>query len=374
MATKNLEIHSTVREDCTVELSLVQTEVPEPAEDEVVIKIEAAPINPSDLGLLLAGMDKSTLKKEAEVDGLPRTTGTIKAIGGLKTRVGQSMPVGNEGAGTVVKAGSSSASQLLMGCMVGVSACSTYAQYRVVKAASCLAFPEGTPAAQAAAWCVNPLTALAMTEQMRMDGHTALVHTAAASNLGQMLVKLCAKDGIELVNVVRKQEQVDILKGLGAKYVVNTSEPDFEKDLVEALKATGATLVFDALGGGDLAGIILGAMEIAGREKEAYSRYGSSVMKQAYLYGGLDSRPKVFDRSMGMAWSVGGWLLIPFMAKARDKVPAMRKRVADEIGTIFASTYTREISLAEALDPETVEAYGKQATGEKYLITPFKGM
>jgi len=207
---------------------------------------------------------------------------------------------------------------------------------------------------------------------MKAEGHKALVHTAAASNLGQMLNKLCNADGVPLVNIVRKPEQVEILKRLGAKFICDSSEPTFQADLVDALVATGATLAFDATGGGKLAGQILNAMEIAANKSaKEFSRYGSTTHKQVYIYGGLDRSPTQLDRSFGMAWGIGGWLLTPFLQKVGAATgQRLRERVASEIKTTFASHYTKVVSLTEALQPESLAVYGKQATGEKYLINP----
>ncbi|WP_237572681.1 zinc-binding dehydrogenase [Mycolicibacterium lacusdiani] len=368
-----LEVRSLVTSQGTLELSLQDVSVPAPGVDEVLVRVEAAPINPSDLGLLVAGADMSA----AKVEGTPERpvvtaqlgAGALKA---LSARVDESLPVGNEGAGTVVAAGSSPAAQALLGRTVGVAGGAMYSQYRVVGAASCLVLPEGTSAKDGASSFVNPMTALGMVETMRREGHSALVHTAAASNLGQMLVKLCAKDGVPLVNVVRKAEQEDLLRGLGATHVCNTSSPSFATDLVEALKATSATLAFDATGGGRLASDILNAMEQAINAAAAeYSRYGSAVHKQVYVYGGLDTGPTVLTRNFGMAWGLGGWLLTPFLQTAgAETIGRLRARVGEELTTTFASTYTREVSLAGMLAPEAFTAYVKRATGEKFLVTP----
>jgi len=289
-------------------------------------------------------------------------------------RIGQSLPVGNEGAGVVIAAGDSPAAQALMGKTVAILGGSMYSQYRVLDAGQCLLLPPGTTPAQGASCFVNPLTALGMTETMRREGFTALVHTAAASNLGQMLQKLCLKDGIGLVNIVRKPEQAEILRRIGAKYVCDSSSATFMDDLVEAIAATNAMLAFDAVGGGKLAGQVLTAMEIAAnRNATEFSRYGSTVHKQVYIYGGLDRGPTEFNRAFGMAWGIGGWLLTPFLQKiGAEAAQALRERVASEITTTFASTYTREVSLREMLQLEHIAVYGKQATGEKYLVTPQK--
>lgn len=368
-----LEVRSLVTSQGTLELSLQDVSVPAPGADEVLVRVEAAPINPSDLGLLVASADMSAAKVEGTperpVVTAPLGAGALKA---LSARVDESLPVGNEGAGTVVAAGSSPAAQALLGRTVGVAGGAMYSQYRVVGAASCLVLPEGTSAKDGASSFVNPMTALGMVETMRREGHSALVHTAAASNLGQMLVKLCAKDGVPLVNVVRKAEQEDLLRGIGATHVCNTSSPSFATDLVEALKATSATLAFDATGGGTLASDILNAMEQAINATAAeYSRYGSAVHKQVYVYGGLDTGPTVLTRNFGMAWGLGGWLLTPFLQTAgAETIGRLRARVGEELTTTFASTYTREVSLAGMLAPEAFTAYVKRATGEKFLVTP----
>jgi NADPH2:quinone reductase len=263
----------------------------------------------------------------------------------------------------------------MLGKTVGILGGAMYTQFRCLNAKQCLVMPEGTTSAEAASCFVNPLTALGMTETMKAEGHTALVHTAAASNLGQMLNKICIADGIQLVNVVRKQEQVDVLKAIGAKHVCNTSDDDFMDQLTSVLVETGATIAFDATGGGPLAGQILTAMERAAMATaKEYSGYGSTIHKQVYIYGGLDRRPTEFTRAFGAAWSIGGWLLPPFLQKIGfESAEALRQRVANEIKTTFASTYTAEVSLAEALTIDAIKTYGKQATGEKYLINPNKG-
>ncbi|HET7793007.1 MAG TPA: zinc-binding dehydrogenase [Rhizobacter sp.] len=372
-----LQLRSLVKKSGELELSLQSVPVPEPKDDEVLVRVDATPINPSDLALLFGLADMSTAKVSG-TKALPVVTATVpeKMMRGLAARLDESMPVGNEGAGVVVKAGSSPAAQALLGKTVGMVGGAMYAQYRAMKAVQCMVLPEGTTAAEGASCFVNPLTSLSMTEVMRREGHKALVHTAAASNLGQMLNKICMKDGIALVNIVRKPEQEEILKKLGAKYIVNSSSPSFMEDLTKALIETGATLAFDAIGGGKLAGQILTCMEAAiNATAKEYSRYGSAVHKQVYIYGGLDRGPTEFNRSFGMAWGVGGWLLTPFLQKIGfADAQRLRERVAAELKTTFASHYTREVSLAEALSLEAINVYGKQATGEKYLIKPNQGL
>lgn len=367
-----LQMRSRVRGDGTLELFLERVPVPEPSPDEVVVRVEAAPINPSDLGLLLAGADADT----ARAEGSGADTVTTLRIPEERRRAaagreGQALPVGNEGAGVVVGAGGSPAAQALLGRTVAMLGGAMYARYRVIPAAQCLVLPEGTPPRAGASCFVNPLTALGMVETLRREGHTALVHTAAASNLGRMLNRLCLEDGVPLVNVVRRPAQVEILSGLGAKHVCDSSAREFMRDLVAAVKETGATLAFDAVGGGDLASRILTAMEAAASAGAEFSRYGSTVHKQVYIYGGLDPEPTVLKRAYGMAWGVGGWLLPNFLQKiGPEAAQSLRERVAREIETTFASDYAGEISLAEALRPEVLAEYARQATGEKYLIDP----
>ena len=368
----SLQLNSIVKANATLELSLAEVDVPELGENDVLVRVGAAPINPSDMGLMFGPADMATAKQGGSAERPTLTAEIPKHL--MKTvaaRMDQSLACGNEGAGTVVAAGSSEAAQALLGRTVAVLGGSMYAEYRSLPVGFCLALPEGTTAEQGASCFVNPLTALGMTETMKLEGHTALVHTAAASNLGQMLTKICAADGIPLVNIVRKTEQVEILRGLGAKHVVNSSDENFRNDLVDALAETGATIAFDATGGGKLAGQILGAMESALSRGAAFNRYGSDTHKQVYIYGGLERTPTTLDRNFGMAWGIGGWLLPPFLQRVGPEVgQRLRERVASEITTTFASHYTSRVSLADALKLENVAAYGRQATGEKTLITP----
>jgi NADPH2:quinone reductase len=371
------EIRSKVTSEGNIELSITQAELPIPSADEVLIKVEAAPINPSDLGLLLSfAADLSSITTSGSEDEIVTSMKIHPALmGSMKPRLNQSMQAGNEGAGIIIDAGENA--KELIGKTVGLAGGAMYSQYRCVPAASCLVMNEGTSPAEAASSFVNPLTALCFVETMKMENHTALVHTAAASNLGQMLVKICKDDGIPLVNIVRKSEQVDLLKNLGAEYICNTSDESFMDDLVNALVITGATLGFDATGGGnngELPGQILSAMEIAANKTaKEYSRYGSDTYKQVYIYGGLDQSPTVLKRAYGMSWGLGGWLLTPMIVRiGMEKFGQMRMRVAKEIKTTFASSYAEEISFEEMLQPETIKSYAKQATGNKYLVNPHK--
>jgi NADPH2:quinone reductase len=374
---KGLQIRSTVKKDGIIEISIADVPTPEPKPDEVVVRIDASPINPSDQGLLFAAADLSTARASGTADRPVVTASVPPAVmKSLAGRLEQSLPVGNEGAGVVVQVGASPAAQALMGKTVAILGGSMYAQYRCIKAAQCLVLPPGTTPAEGADCFVNPLTALGMVETMRREGHNALVHTAAASNLGQMLNRICLTDRVPLVNIVRKPEHADLLKKLGATHVCNSASPTFMDDLVEAVSATGATVAFDAIGGGRLAGQILAAMEIAlSRTAKEYSRYGSTTHKQVYIYGGLDRGPTEFNRAFGMAWGIGGWLLTAFVQKIGfEAAQKLRERVAAEIKTTFAATYTKEVSLAEALRIDEIAVYSKQATGQKYLINPNKGV
>jgi NADPH2:quinone reductase len=371
------EIRSNVTSEGNIEISIASVEKPIPAENEVLIKVEASPINPSDLGLLISfAADLDSLNVSGSGD---ETVAKMKIHPGLMKamtpRLDQSMKVGNEGGGVIEDAGADA--KELIGKTVGVAGGAMYSQYRCVPASSCLVMDDSTTSVEAASSFVNPLTVLGFIETMKLENHSAILHTAAASNLGQMLVKVCKDDSVPLVNIVRKSEQVDLLKNLGAEHVCNTSEPDFMDSLVNALVATGATLGFDATGGGNegkLAGQILSAMEIAANKTaKEYSRYGSDTFKQVYIYGGLDQSPTILNRSFGMQWALGGWLLTPMIGKiGMERFQQMRERVAKEIKTTFASHYTQEISFEEMLQPETIKAYAKQATGEKYLVTPHK--
>jgi NADPH2:quinone reductase len=352
--TTALQLRSLVKKNAELELSLMRVPVVEPAPDEVVVRIEASPLNPSDLGLLFGPADMTTAKATGTPDN-PVVTATIpeRLMGAMAPRVDQSMPVGNEGAGIVVRAGSSAPAQALVGKTVAVLGGGMYSQFRTVIVMQCLELLPGTTPAEGASCFVNPLTALGMVETMRREGHTALVHTAAASNLGQMLNRLCIADGVNLVNIVRKQEQEDLLRSQGARYVYNSTSPTFMTDLTQALIATGATIAFDAIGGGKLASQILTCMEAAAVSKmKEYSRYGSATHKQVYTYGMLDRGPTELTRNYGMSWGIGGWLLTPFLQKiGLEGVQKLRARVAAELKTTFASSYTKEISLHPAATP-----------------------
>ena len=373
MTDKNIQLVSTISDDNKLTLSLKDIEMPQPGADEVVVRIEAAPLNPSDFGVIFSAADMSTaVQSGTEQNPIVTADVPAKFMPALKTRVNKDTPVGNEGAGTVVAAGSSPAAQALMGKMVAVIGGGTYRQYHCVNVKSCLELKEGTTAKEGASSFVNPLSALAMVETMRAEGHKAIIHAAAASSLGQMLNRICMADGIDLINIVRKEEQEKLLRDMGAKYVVNSSSDTFIADLTAAIVETGATISFDPIGGGQLSSDILNCMEAAiTADVEEYNVYGSSTFKQAYIYGALNRGPITLNRNFGFAWGVNGFLLFNALAKlGTETVMSMRKRVAEEITTTFASSYTHEVTLQEALQLQSIAAYGKQATGEKYLITP----
>ena len=368
-----MQMFSTLSTEGVLKMELIEQQMPAPKPNQVIVRVEASPINPSDLGVMfgMASMGEAT-SAGAGKDIVLSAPVSAQGMRVMKARIGAPLPVGNEGAGTVVAAGDSDTAQSLMGKVVAVMGGGMYGQYRCVDAATCMPLLPGDTAKDGASSFVNPLTALSMLETMRMEGHTALVHTAAASNLGQMLNRICQADKVELVNIVRNKSQAQMLKDMGAKHVVDSSAENFLAELTDAIHATGATLAFDATGGGTLASTILGAMEAAAaRTPGAYSIYGSIKHKQVYLYGGLDTSATVLNRGYGMAWGVGGWLLPNFLAKAGNEVASrLRTRVAKELKTTFASHYTDEISLSDALQGDTASRYLEKKTGQKFLVCP----
>jgi NADPH2:quinone reductase len=375
-ATTGLQLRSLIKDSGELELSLQQISVAEPAVDEVIIQVEAAPLNPSDFNLLFGAADMKTARASGTAE-FPVVTATVPAAAmpAMQGRLNQSMPVGNEGAGVVVKAGKSPEAQALLGKTVATFGGEMYSHYRCAKAAQCVALPADCTAADGAAIFVNPLTAVCMTDVMRKEGHKALVHTVAASNLGQMLIKLCQKEKISLVNIVRSQAQVDLLKEMGAEWICNSSSPNFIQDLAQAIAATGATLVFDPIGGGDLLTQVMAIMEQSLIQSEPYSRYGSATRKQAYIYGVLDRSPTTIRLNFGLAFGIGGWLLTYYMQTLSASERAqMQAYVLANLKTVFAGHYTRVVSLVEALHLDEIAAYSQRATGGKYLINPSKGL
>lgn len=368
-----LQMLTLVKDDGTLELSLANVPVAAPQDHEVVVKMLAAPINPSDLGLLVGAADVSTARSSTR-DGLPVLTADVPSAGmrAMAGRVGKAMPIGNEGCGIVVAAGGSSEAQALIGKTVATIGGAMFSQYRTLPIMGCMLLPDGTDPKDGASCFVNPLTSLAFVETMRLEGHTAIVHTAAASNLGQMLVKICKADGVPLVNIVRSAAQVELLKGIGAEHILDSTSDSFMADLTATLVETGATTGFDAIGGGKLSGQILACMEAAAvKRMTGHSIYGSDTFKQMYIYGSLDVGPTTLNRSFGFSWGLNGFLLTPFLMKAGAEVNVrLRKRVVDELTTTFKSHYSHEISLAEALDPAVLVSYNAKRTGEKYLIRP----
>lgn len=362
-----------VKPEGVLELYLADLPMPQPKDHEVLVKVLATPINPSDLGLMVGAADVASARA-IERDGLPGAAMDVPEAGMrfMASRVGQAMPIGNEGCGIVVAAGASEAAQALLGKTVAMIGGEIYAQYRCLAAMACMPLPDGTAPEDGASCFVNPLTSLGFVETMKLEGYKGIVHAAAASNLGQMLVKICKADGIPLVNIVRSQAQVDLLKGIGADIVLDSTSDDFAEKLTQAIYETGAFIGFDPIGGGKISGQMLAAMEAAAvRRMTSYSRYGSDQMKQVYIYGALDVGPTILNRSFGLTWGLGGWLLTPFMAKAgAEIVGRMRARVAAELTTTFKSHYSHEVSLEQAVDVATIQAYNAKKTGEKYLIRP----
>jgi len=359
-------LRSTISSSGELRLELAEQDVPEPGGSEVVVAVEASPINPSDLGVLLGAVDPGTLRPDG-----PDLVGTVpeSALGVYRDRLDKPLPVGNEGAGTVVAAGPDAGA--LVGRRVALFGGRMWADYRVAEAAAVVELPDDVSTAEGAALFINPLTALSMVETMRAEGHSALVHTAAASNLGQMLVRICAADGIGLVNIIRRPEQAQVLRDLGATHVVDSSQPDFADRLTEAIRDTGATLAFDAVGGGSLASSILTAMERAQPPLTSWTPYGTTVHKQVYIYGSLDFSPTVIDRRFGLTWGVGGYLLTNALARlGGEALGRMRARVLAEAKTTFASNYAQTIGLRDVLDPEILAVFARRSTGTKYLIDP----
>ncbi len=368
---KSKQLFTLITSEGELQVSLKEVDVPKPKPHEVIVRMEASPINPSDMWPMFgpASLDEARFDADKKALVAPVNKSLLKRI---KSRLDQTLPIGNEGAGTVVEAGESPEAQALMGKTVSILTGAAYTEYACVPVQACLPHMSSTTAQQAASSFVNPLTALGMVETMRMEGHKALVHTAAASNLGQMLNKICLEQGVELVNIVRSQKQVDILKGIGAKIVLDSSSENFKAQLYQAIDSTGATLAFDAIGGGELVSDILTMMEASGsKDAKGFNTYGSDTNKQVYIYGGLDFSPTILNRAYGMTWSIGGWLLMRFLGKLdKKRVGELYQKVASEINTTFASSYSKELSLEEALQPDNVALYNAKKTGEKYLIVP----
>jgi NADPH:quinone reductase len=371
LPTSGRALRSLISANGHFSLFLEEVETGPLAPGELLVAIEAAPVNPSDIGAMLGPADLASLRCEGE--GETRLLVGIVPEGALPSvqgRLGQAMPVGLEGAGTVIAASGEHAH--LVGRKVGCFGGGMYSQFRRLGRKDCIVLPENVSAREGASCFVNPQTALGMIMDMRRGGHSALVHTAAASNLGQMLNRICQEDGIGLVNIVRSGKQEALLRDQGAQWVCNSQATDFGDRLTDAIGATGATVAFDAVGGGTLAGEILAAMERAvSRSGSEFSRYGSATLKQVHIYGGLDRSPTVIDRSFGMAWTAGGWLLLTFLeTMTPDELAAMRDRIAAGLKTIFASSYEKTLALTDLLVPDTIRRLSARGTGCKGLIAP----
>lgn len=358
--TTQLDVDGTL----TVQLNDKTWDDPKPG--QVLIEVEATPINPSDLGLLFgsADTDDAEYSPGKVVAKMPHS-----ATRAMKARHGLAMPAGNEAAGIVVAAGEGA--EHLMGKRIACVPGTAYGTYAIAEARMAFAVDDSVTAEQAASSFVNPMTALGFVETMKLEGYKGIVHAAAASNLGQMLVKICREDGVPLVNVVRSNAQVTLLKDLGATHVLNMTDADYMSKLIDAIAETKAMIGFDPIGGGTVASQFLTAMEAAASRGAAYSRYGSSEPKKVYIYGALDLGPTILNRSFGLTWDLGGWLLTPFMMKAgMAAVGRMRARVMKDLTTTFASHYKAHVSLRGMLTREAVREYNARRTGEKYLVMP----
>ena len=368
MSTTGKQLFTTLESDGTLTVEIAETTFPDPTGNQVLVKMEAAPINPSDLAILTGAADfeNAEYSPGKVVAKMPEPFNT-----GSKARHGQRLPAGNEGAGTVVAAGDGEMAQGLMGQRVACVPGSAFSQYAIADAAMCL--PLGDHSAEAGASSfVNPMTALGFVENAKMDGQKAILHTVGASNLGQMLNRICQEDGIALVNIVRKADQAELLKSQGAEHVVNSSDEDFMDQLRSAIEATGAFYGFDPIGGGQMVDHCFKAMEqVAVSQMSEYSRYGSNQAKRMFIYGRLDFGPTVLTPAYGFGWTLSGWLLTPFLQSAgMETVMRMRKRVLDNLTTTFASNYKEKVDLEGMLTKDAILDYRQMKTGEKYLVTP----
>ncbi|WP_341861698.1 zinc-binding dehydrogenase [Gymnodinialimonas sp. 57CJ19] len=369
MTTTGKQLFTTLAADGTLTVAVEDVAFDAPTGNQVLVKMEAAPINPSDLAILVGGADVENAEytRGKFVARMPKA-----ANAAAKARHGLKLPAGNEGAGTVVEAGDSDAAQALIGQRVSCVPGNAYSQYCLADAAMCLPLGDHTAEDGASAF-VNPMTALGFVENAKADGQDAILHTVGASNLGQMLTRICQEDGIELVNVVRKGEHVDLLRGIGAAHVVNSSDDDFMDQLTGAIRETGAFYGFDPVGGGKHVDRSFRAMEqVAAEQMTEFSRYGSTQQKRMFIYGRLDTSPTILTPSYGFGWTLSGWLLFPFLQSVgRETVARMQQRVSDNLTTTFASTYKSRVSLEDMLTKDAVMDYRTMKTGEKYLVTPW---
>lgn len=369
MTTTGKQLFTTLSDDGKLTVEIADQTFPEPTGNQVLVKMEAAPINPSDLAILTGA---------ADFDNAEYSPGKVVAtmpepfLSGQKSRFGQRLPAGNEGAGTVVATGDSDMARALMGQRVACVPGNAFSQYAIADAMMCLPLGDHS-AEEGASSFVNPMTALGFAENAKLDGQKAIIHTAAASNLGQMLVKICQEDDIALVNMVRKAEHVDLLKGLGATHVVNTSDGDFMDQLRGAIRETGAFYGFDPIGGGQAVDNVFKAMEqVAVTQMDEYSRYGSNQAKRMFIYGRLDFGPTILTPSYGFGWTLSGWLLTPFLQQVgMETMVRMRTRVQQDLTTTFASSYKTKVDLEGMLTKEAITDYRRMKTGEKYLVTPW---
>lgn len=364
-------ILSTLGKDGTITVELAPLSLPAPTGSAVVVQVEAAPVNPSDTALMFAAADVANARFS---DGRIVANVPDPIVRAMEARHALPLQVGNECAGTVVAAGEHPAAQALIGKKVACTTGTGFATHTVADAAMVMALDEGITAEQGASSFVNPMTALGFVETMKREGFTGIVHTAAASNLGQMLVKICAADGIPLVNIVRSEQQVALLRDLGAQQVLNAAVPDFASQLADAISETGAMMAFDPIRGGTLANQIIVAMERAAKRANAdapFTIYGSNIPKRLYVYGVLDFAPLMLSPGTDFAWQMGGWLLPNFLQSAgTDVMGRMRTRIQAELTTTFSSHYTARIGLAELLKPGVVKDYIAARTGQKYLLRP----
>ena len=367
--TTGKQLFTTLDAGGALTLAVEEVTFPEPTGNQVLVQMEAAPINPSDLAILTSAADFENAEYS---DGKVVAQMPEPFLSGQRARHGQKLPAGNEGAGTVIATGDGDMAKALMGQRVACVPGNAFSQYAIADAMMCLPLGDHSCETGASSF-VNPMTALGFVETAKMEGHDAIVHLAAASNLGQMLNKICQEDGMKLVNIVRRQEHVDLLKGIGAEYVVNSSDDDYMTQLRDAIAATGAFLGFDPIGGGQNTDNVLKAMEqVAVKQMSEYSRYGSNQDKKMYQYGRLNlTEPTILTPSYGLQWTVAGWLLTPFLQKAgMETVVRMRTRVQQNLTTTFASSYKAKVSLEGMLTKDAILDYRQMKTGEKYLVTP----
>ena len=368
MTTTGKQLFTTLTADGTLTLEIAENTFKDPVGNQVLVKMEAAPINPSDLAILTSAADFENAEYSAGkvVAKMPEPF-----LSGQKSRHGQRLPAGNEGAGTVVATGDSDAAKALMGQRVACVPGNAFSQYAIADAAMCLPLGDHSSEAGASSF-VNPMTALGFVENARMDGQKSILHTVGASNLGQMLNRICLEDGMGLVNIVRKDEQVELLKSQGATHIVNSSGGDFMDQLKTAIDDTDAFYGFDPIGGGKMVDNCFKAMEqVAVGKMTEYSRYGSNQQKRMFIYGRLDFAPTTLSLAYGFGFTLSGWLLTPFLANAgMETVMRMRKRVLDNLTTTFASSYKEKVDLEGMLTKEAILDYKQMKTGEKYLVTP----